>query len=100
MNSVGVNQYTPQRRSIAVMVWSWFGVIASGLLLWPVSFLAINTVGALRPCSVNNPGLSLNTCGKASFDVTDVVLLLIFLGVVGIAAAALTHAIRMSRKTA
>ncbi|MDB5184617.1 MAG: hypothetical protein JWN38_425 [Candidatus Saccharibacteria bacterium] len=98
MNKAGINQYSSNRKSPGVIIASWFGVAVCGFLLYVAGTLAIASLGAFRSCSVNNSGLAVNTCGKKSVDVSDLILLAIFAGVVILTVSALTHAIRITRR--
>ena len=99
MNSVGINQYTyRQRRPLGVILWSWVGAIVSLAFMVPAGFMLVADAAAYRPCSINSSGLTLSTCGRRSVDISDLVLLGLFIGAVLLVVGACTHAVRMSRK--
>ena len=99
MNNAGINQYSYQRRSAGVIVWSWLGVVLSVLVLVPAGGMVVVDAKAYRPCSINSSGLSVSTCGRHSVDITDLLLLALFIGSLLLVICTVTHAIRMSRKT-
>lgn len=99
MNKRGINQYTPSRRSWKVILASWVGALLSLALLVPAGGMIGAVFASFRPCSINNAGLTISSCGKSSVDVTDGLLLTIFLGVLLIVVSAMVHAVRMTRKT-
>ncbi|MBC7707897.1 hypothetical protein H7Y63_01605 [Polaromonas sp.] len=99
MNSLGVNQYSYQRRPISTIMWSWLGVAFSLLLLVPAAGMVVADASSYRSCSINTSGLTVSACGKSAVDISDLVLLGIFLGSVLLVICAVTHALRMSRKS-
>ena len=99
MNNAGINQYTLQRRPIGTIIWSWVAAVASLLFLVPAGGMVVADAAAYRPCSINSSGLSVRVCGRRSLDMSDLVLIGLFLGALLIVICATTHAVRMSRKT-
>ena len=99
MNNAGVNQYSYQRRPAGTSIWSWLGVLLSLLVLIPAGGMVVADAGAYRPCSINTSGLSVRVCGRHAVDITDLLLLALFIGALLLVVCAVTHAIRMSRKT-
>ena len=98
MNSLGLNQYTYQRRPFGIIIWSWLGAVASLLFLFPAGSMVLADAAAYRPCSINTTGITVNACGRKSLDVSDLVLFGLFIGALLLVACAVTHATRMSRK--
>ncbi|MDL2342039.1 MAG: hypothetical protein QFB87_03105 [Patescibacteria group bacterium] len=99
MNSLGINQYSYQRRPISTIVWSWVGALVSLLLLIPAGGMVVADISAYRSCSINTSGLTVSACGKHSVDVSDLIIIGLFIGTVLLVICAVTHALRMSRKT-
>lgn len=85
-------------RSWRVISWSWVGAVASLALVWPAYFMLSVDLSGLRSCSVNNSGLTNSSCGKQSLNLGDFIILILALSVGLLAAAAVTHAIRMTRR--
>lgn len=98
MNSLGLNQYTLQRRAPGVIAASWLGALVSLPIAAPFVGLFIANAAAFRPCSINSSGLSVSSCGKSGADVTDLIVVGLFIGAVALVICAFTHAIRMTRK--
>lgn len=98
MNSIGINQYTLQRRSVSVILWSWSGFFVSVGIMVLAGAMVYADASAYRPCSINSSGLSIVSCGKRSVDVSDLIIAGLFIGAVLLVISALTHAVRMSRK--
>jgi hypothetical protein len=99
MNSLGINQYTLQRRAPSVILWSWFGALISIPIAWPIASMFVAGAASFRPCSINSSGLSVSACGKSAASTTDLFLLVMFFGAIALVLCAFTHAIRMTRKS-
>ena len=99
MNNAGINQYSYTRRSASTIIWSWLGAFVSLLFLVPAGGMVVADAAAYRPCSINSSGLSVSVCGRHAVDLSDLLLLGLFIGALLIVACAVTHAVRMSRKT-
>lgn len=99
MNSYGVNQYTLRRRPIGTIIMSWFGAVLSIFVAMPIGNMLVANVAAFRPCSINSSGITVASCGKTSVDITDLILSGLFFGAVMLVVCAVTHAIRMTRKS-
>ena len=98
--SNGAARYRRQylHRSASIIIWSWTGALASVALVWPAVLVAVADLSGLRSCSVNNPGLTINSCGKQSLNIGDFIILILFISVAVLAISAVTHAVRMSRR--
>lgn len=99
MNSLGINQYSYQRRPISVIIWSWIGALLSIGLLVPAAAMVLADASAYRPCSINTSGLSVSDCGKRGVQISDLIVLVLFVAAVLLVICAVTHAIRMTRKS-
>ncbi|MEO8105051.1 MAG: hypothetical protein ABI602_01810 [Candidatus Saccharibacteria bacterium] len=87
-----------RHRSASVIIWSWAGALASLALVGPAYFMLSADLSGLRSCSVNNSGLTNSSCGKQSLNLGDFIIVILVLGVAVLAASAVTHAIRMTRR--
>lgn len=85
-------------RSASTIILSWLGALASLALVWPAVLMAAADLSGLRSCSVNNSGLTINSCGKQSLNIGDFIILILFISVAVLAVSAVTHAVRMSRR--
>lgn len=99
MNSYGVNQYTLRRRPVGTIIMSWLGVVVSSFVALPIGNMLVGNVAGFRPCSINSSGITVSSCGKSSVDITDLILAGLFFGAVMLVVCAVTHAIRMTRKS-
>jgi len=99
MNSLGLNQYTLQRRAPGVIISSWAAALISIPIAYPIAGMFVAAAASFRPCSINSSGLSISNCGKSAADVSDLFLAAMFFGAVALVVCAFTHAIRMTRKS-
>lgn len=98
MNSLGVNQYSLQRRPPGVIISSWIGALISIPIAYPVAGMFLAAAASFRPCSINSSGLSVSSCGKSAADISDLFLAAMFVGALALVICTFTHAIRMTRK--
>ena len=84
---------------MTTIIWSWLGALVSIMFLVPAGGMVAADAAAYRPCSINSSGLTVSVCGRRSLDMSDLVLIGLFIGALLIVICATTHAVRMSRKT-
>lgn len=89
-----------KRRSPLLLGGSWLASFASLGLLYGAARLVLADFAAFRSCSSNASGLVVESCGKRSLNMGDLLLLALFFMAAALVVALFTAAWRMTRRIA
>ncbi len=87
-----------ERRSPAIIGLSWIASFISLLVPYATGRLLLIDLAAFRPCSTNNNGLHIVTCGKRGINAGDLLFLILFGLSVALTYSLFTAAWRMTSR--
>lgn len=87
-----------RQHSTGFIVTTWVGAVLSLGLLLLVAMAVRSDLGALKPCSANNSGLSVTNCGKTGLNTGDLLLLALFVLSACLVVTLFTAAWQMTRR--
>ncbi|HEY4964380.1 MAG TPA: hypothetical protein VIH90_06850 [Candidatus Saccharimonadales bacterium] len=87
-----------KRPSFKVLSLTWLVALLSTLMVAISSYAVWQDVISFRSCNVNSSDLGVSTCGKASINPGDGLLIFLFICSVLLVLALFTHAFRLTRR--
>jgi small-conductance mechanosensitive channel len=76
---------------------SWLFALASAFLLYLVGKITVSNFSQFRSCDANVTGLTIQNCGKQSFNFGDLLVLVLFALTAALVVSLFTHAWRLSK---
>jgi len=76
----------------------WLAVLVSLAVAVGVGWFLTGDLIAFRSCGHNNTGLSISNCGKQGLNVSDILVILVFIAAVSVTLSLIGRAWKMSRR--
>jgi hypothetical protein len=86
-------------RSTGFIIFTWLCGFLSVGLLYLAARAVVSNFASLRSCDVNSSGLAVSSCGKAALNVTDIMMIGLFMLIAVLVVTLFTAAIRMTRRS-
>jgi hypothetical protein len=80
-----------------LVIASWSFLLGSVVLLYLVGKITVSNFSQFRSCNANVSGLTIQNCGKQSFNFGDFLILVLFMLSAALVVSLFTHAWRQSK---